>query len=552
MASETGNPDQEKGLTGVGRRQLLRFGTLVTAFTGASIVSAFGGSKAQAASLDVSPSPTRYVPLAEKGAPLGVAPLDAQSKIPRALLPDLSGTYASKAEVNARDFGLLGDGTDETIRFQTYVNFLAANKKMGVLPDAEYRISAPINFPGTEGWGLRGMGRAATTILQVTDNVPIFNMGVGLEAPNTAGFRMWSIGMMTLRWLKDQPATNTNAVSLRFVAMAYQFRLYELFFYNGFYGQQTVPGQVVPWGGTWEDLYFNKLMTGGAINWAGVINDGPNNKFGRIFVEANQMVGPLFIIRGHNLEFGPLEIIWAVRGPKLFEIAATSNVIFSSLKLERAIYTKPQVLIDVLTQAFVTFGHLRIKSTFNTIAPTSGDVTLMRVGAGGDQSYVKIGKLEAGQGTNTNAYLIAGSRNNRVLIDSLSINDGWKLTNAATQQAAEMIKVDAYSNGMYSNDLGDTDATVELGAPSIQSFETLLTAPRSINLPSDGSMLTGGLTYEVVSRGAVNGANTITVKSGTRTITTIKAANYRVVLTWRRSAAGMNGWIVMQAGPRIT
>lgn len=537
--------------TGVGRRRILRFGTLATAFTGVSAISAIGAGAADAAPGDKLSS-TTYVPISEKGAPLGVANLDAQSKIPPALLPDLSGTYASKAEVNARDFGLMGDGTDETTKFQTFVNFLAANRKMGVLPAAEYRISTPINFPGAEGWGLRGMGRAATTVLQMTDNVPIFNLGVGLEAPNTAGFRMWSIGMMTLRWLNDQPASHTKAVSLRFVAMAYQFRLYELFFYNGYYGQQTVAGQVVPWGGTWEDLYFNKLMTGGAINWTSVINDGPNNKFGRIFVEANQMVGPLFIIRGHNLEFGPLEIIWAMQGAKLFEIAATSNVIFSSLKLERCSYTSSQVLIDVLTQAFVTFGHLRIKSAFNNISPASGDVTLLRVGAGGDQSYVKIGKLEAGQGTNTNAYLISGSRNNRVLIDTLSAKDGWKLTNPATQQAAEMIKVDAYSNGMYSNDLGDADVTVELGAPTIQSFETPFTAPRSITLPSDGAMMTGGLTYEVVSRGAVNGTNNLTIKSGTRTITMINAASYSVILTWRRNATGMNGWVVMHAGPRIS
>lgn len=543
--------EQAHNDAGVGRRRLLKFGTLATALTGASAISAMGVSNAHAAPGSKAPT-DEYVPTSEKGAPLGVATLDEQSKIPPALLPDLSGTYASKAEVNARDFGLVGDGTDETAKFQTFVNYLAANKKMGILPAAEYRISAPINFPGAEGWGLRGMGRAATTILQTRDNVPIFNMGVGLEAPNTAGFRMWSIGMMTLRWLNDQPATNTNAISLKFVAMAYQFRLYELFFYNGYYGQQTAPGQVVPWGGTWEDLYFNKLMTGGAINWTGVINDGPNNKFGRIFVEANAMVGPLFIIRGHNLEFGPIEIIWALMGPKLFEIAATSNVIISSLKLERATYTKPQVLIDVLTQAFVTFGHLRIKSSFNNIAPASGDVTLLRVGAGGDQSYVKIGKLEAGHGTNTNAYLISGTRNNRVLIDTLSIKDGWKLTNPASQQAAEMIKIDSFSNGMYSNDLGDADVNVELGAPTIQSFETPLTAPRTIALPSDGSMLTGGLTYEVVSRGAVNGVNTITIKSGTRTITTISSAHYSVLLTWRRNANGMNGWVVMHASPRVT
>lgn len=62
--------------------------------------------------------------MSEKGAPLGVATLDMDSKIPQALLPDLSATFGLKAE--GRTFinmgklpGAVGDGiTDNTVVFQ--------------------------------------------------------------------------------------------------------------------------------------------------------------------------------------------------------------------------------------------------------------------------------------------------------------------------------------------------------------------------------------------------------------------------------------------------
>src|SRR5687768_10325606 len=65
--------------TGVKRRGLLRFGTLVTAFTGASAISAFSANSAQAGPGDKNP-PGAYVPIAEKGVASGVATLDVGSK----------------------------------------------------------------------------------------------------------------------------------------------------------------------------------------------------------------------------------------------------------------------------------------------------------------------------------------------------------------------------------------------------------------------------------------------------------------------------------------
>lgn len=66
----------------VKRRGFLRFGTLVSALTGAAAVSALDAPRANA--------DAGYIPLAQKSAPSGVASLDASSKVPLTQLPDLT------------------------------------------------------------------------------------------------------------------------------------------------------------------------------------------------------------------------------------------------------------------------------------------------------------------------------------------------------------------------------------------------------------------------------------------------------------------------------
>lgn len=83
--ANTGQP----ALGGVPRRRLLRIATLLTAFTGASAVSANGAE------------PTvDYIPNAEKGVPSGVATLDGASKLPPSQLPDLAATYVPQSVIS--------------------------------------------------------------------------------------------------------------------------------------------------------------------------------------------------------------------------------------------------------------------------------------------------------------------------------------------------------------------------------------------------------------------------------------------------------------------
>lgn len=127
------------------RRELLRIGTLVTAFTGVSAASGLGINGAAAAPGDKI-QPATYVPLTEKGAASGVATLDVESKIPMVQLPDFSATFVQKSSLslNVRDFGAVGNGeADDTEALKAW---LAAG---GVaLTDGIFRITSGLTLSG--------------------------------------------------------------------------------------------------------------------------------------------------------------------------------------------------------------------------------------------------------------------------------------------------------------------------------------------------------------------------------------------------------------------
>lgn len=163
--------------TGVKRRGLLRFGTLVTALTGASALSALGANSSQAATGDKSP-PDSYVSVSEKGAPSGVATLDAASKILPAQLPDLSATYAGAAAAYADAIVVVASnalagwdspnsftctGVNDQAAIDSAVALAAAQGKRVQLSDGVFHWDAAIPA-WTSGVSIKGAGKARTEI----------------------------------------------------------------------------------------------------------------------------------------------------------------------------------------------------------------------------------------------------------------------------------------------------------------------------------------------------------------------------------------------------
>lgn len=98
----------QSGEDGVQRRKLLKYGTLASAVTSASALSALAAGRAEA--MEVNPS-TTYIPNTEKGAASGVATLDQESKVPIAQIPDLSAAISANAAV---PLSVLARGADPT------------------------------------------------------------------------------------------------------------------------------------------------------------------------------------------------------------------------------------------------------------------------------------------------------------------------------------------------------------------------------------------------------------------------------------------------------
>lgn len=224
------DPAKSRSDTGVKRRGLLRFGTLITAFTGASAISAIGAPSAQADPIDTA-TLQAFVPISEKGVASGVACLDLEAKVPRTQLPDLSVTtaqevstpgkparialdtlYAGKGErhINVLDYGAKGDGeADDTAAFQAAINTAIIAKKTLLLPPPpggnwvikdtliiQPVSTTPINF------NIEGQGQHNSILWLGDNNKPVFRaMGwkssavrnVQIQVSSATGVVCWDL-----------------------------------------------------------------------------------------------------------------------------------------------------------------------------------------------------------------------------------------------------------------------------------------------------------------------------------------------------------------------
>lgn len=198
MVSESGKNSSPEHVSGIKRRGLLRFGTLISAFTGASAISALGAKSADAAPGDKNP-PNAYVPIAEKGAASGVATLDNYSKIPIVQLPDFSATYVRKGatRLNVRDYGAIGNGAAED-----YPAILATYEAAKVaaakgtssevyFPAGTYKVSSEINIDSSD---IEFVGDGNTTQINLN--------GVSLKINGTAGLIMFN-GIRNMRIVRN-------------------------------------------------------------------------------------------------------------------------------------------------------------------------------------------------------------------------------------------------------------------------------------------------------------------------------------------------------------
>lgn len=483
--------------------------------------------------------------------------------VPEPAKASLAGTFAQLDEqgrqpvrkgelmLNAKDYGAVGDGVaDDTAALQSFINAVVrvpgrGYGTVGYIPPGVYRITSKLNVPVRPGWSLRGAGMEVTQIIQATDNTPILDLG----GATGSGMHTYDIGGFTLGYANAQPSTNINAIAILCSTMPYEGTWRAIRFTGGYYATKVASGVGAPWGHTFDDLVFSSGITGGAFDWSTSVNRVPNNRFGRLFVDAQNMVGTIFHVRGYNFEIDTIEVIAANKGARLFFLASGGMVNIGSMKVENGIYATGSRLWEFSVGCYARIGHLTVGG--HTMQFNDGKTDIV-YGASGTK--IEIGMLElspSATGSTANVHAFGGHINGDTVIDvgrvvfaptGTGVVKG--LTDIESNAVAGTTTVRDHVNGRLSNNRGDANVVIALGDPNKQLFNTAFTAPRTIDLPSDNFRLFNGLYYEFVFNGAINGTNTVTVQCG-GTVKRVQATDKAVVgFTYRRNVPAAAGWVL--------
>jgi hypothetical protein len=438
-------------------------------------------------------------------------------------------------------YGAVGDGTtDDTTALQAALDAAVAARGRVVLGPKTYKITAALTIPETWGWSIQGAGRVSTTILQATDNVPIFNLGASPQD----SMHSWSITDLCLTYVNAQPSTNTAANSILFSAMGYEGTLRAIQFSKGCYGIKVVSGVGGPWGCSWDELWFTGL-TGGAMDWTGAINAVPNNVWGRMLIQCDNMVGPVFKnIKGYNFTIGALEFLTANLGQQLFLLADGAQVTIGAIKLEVGAYTANQSIFNFTGTSKVKIGQLFLGGTVLSVAGSGVTVNVTASGSGGvlDIDFLTVAATSITGGAAL--YAATGSSPASIQIGSYLLSGGALLVNQGSSTTGEILTVRSHVLGRLLT-MGDVSYTFTLGGPNKARFNVPFTAARTIDLPLTNTSLFNGLYYECIFNGAINGANTATIRCNGVTLNTQTTDKAVLGYTYQRGAASpQSGWIL--------
>jgi hypothetical protein len=449
--------------------------------------------------------------------------------------------------VSAKDkqFGAIGDGiTDDTVALQSFVTYVTNNHLNGIIPAGNYKITATLNVAKGAGWKIVGAGFAVTNIVQYTNNIPIFNLGYDATANVCHSVQLSD---MCLYYNTGQTTSYPSGNAILISEMYYECTFKRLRL-GGYYGIKVKSGVGGPWGCVFDELVFLGSCYGGAMDWTGAVNAIPNNRFGRMFIDGVNMVGPIFNnIQGYNWTIELLEFINTQQGAQLLNFQAGAKCIIESLKLENGNYTAQQVLINMGAGSKVKIGQINIGGNNMLFAPSSGNIRLIKTDSGGATGWLEVDFVELAATTLTGSvYILEGNTGSMIIKHLVMDAKNWQLTNITGAASCETVSIESWNNNRLSSNKGDADYTVVLGDPNNISFETALTASRAVNLPGTNANLFNGLKYRVRSYGAVNGTNVINVVCNGVTKATLSSDKTVVELMYRRNASNaQSGWTVV-------
>lgn len=467
-------------------------------------------------------------------------PADAlgPGSVERGVVEELGERY-----VNIKSYGAKGDGTtDDTAAVQAWANYIATNGRTGFVPKGTYKLTGTINFPLQAGWGIGGESRTAAVFKQYTNNIPIFDLGVG------AGSALHSVSIGGIGFdYATQQVGNTNSICIHMAGMLYNSRLVNMFFRNAYLGISADQNGKSIWGTLFSSLWFDRTITGGYIYTTGSIGAWPNNNFDSIFGDATNCTTTLFVLKGYNQVATNIEVVMNVNGVQLIKLIAGSQLKIGAIKMEEwAQPTTDAKFIEIENGGVLDIDYVYLAGQAS--AGVTGSRAYLFRESGGPSKMLRVGRLFVGGNTSGTAPLYVFEGTGPTVIESLELGSNSKLTRASSSTAADAVRVRNWANGRLSADKGDADYTIALGDPTEIFYSTTLTADRTISLPSDVESNFGGLRYRIVRDASTLGAFNLLIKNGATTVGTLGSASKSFIeVAWRRVASG-NGWRVISSG----
>lgn len=449
---------------------------------------------------------------------------------------------AGRLNLSPYHFGAFGNGVeDDTASVQDWASYISNN---GILSDpgpGKFRVFDTINFAAKPGWGISGAGQVSygngtgTEFIQATPGIKVFDFGGGANSDimHSVVHENYSIKY------ENHAEQNTGAVPWYFSAMAYGWDVRNVSFANGHYAIKISPGVGAPWGCLWESMVFGGGLTGGAIDWTGSVFGTPNNRWTNFRVHCQSMKDTIFKqIIGYNFSIDCVEMLGASNIP-WFDFASGSDVNIGQIKMEVAHYDAAisgSMYLIAATASALQIGSIHIGGTHCVLSPPSGSLYIL---SGGDGRIVDVGMLTMIPTQSVqNSYVSAcvGDCSIKKIVNQTAHSVPY--TNYGSSAAAQTLSVLDDIRGRLSSDVGDANYAALPGSPNVISFETALTANRTVTVTSSESQWFNGLWYAVRADGIVNAAHTITMTVGGLSFVLPAGGKYMKILCRRGS------WVV--------
>ncbi|WP_225205095.1 glycoside hydrolase family 55 protein [Novosphingobium huizhouense] len=480
---------------------------------------------------------------------------------------------------SVKDFGAKGDNaTDDYPALQAAVDWATLNRRRVRLPAGTYKITQPLRIYRNHGWGIIGDGPEQSIIKQYTNNVPVITCD---KTGDGASGYMHSVELSNLRLTyATQQVGNSSAACLLIPYIPapagtgtsmYLSQMHNVVFEGGYDGIKVEGGQEAPWGNSWSHFRFVGTglgLTGHAMDWSGTTAGTPGNWWGRMVIEMGSMTDvALKQIRGFAWTIESLEFLGnkgtnasGGRGNPLISFQAGSGAEIGALKLETfaidgdsTAFSSTQNSLIYAPSCVLHIGTLSISGNIDINSGNmSPSIRLSYIG--GAVRDLTIGYMRSAIGYALNNFTWLATGGGGMARVGYHSDDGFltvPFTDIANGATADALVYERNERRRLSADLGNADYNLPTdGGPNVLVFQTALTAPRTVELNPSGdyTKMYNGFTVTVLSRGAVNGANTITIKSNGITKATITADNTAVELTWRRAANPHTGWVVTRQG----